>query len=278
MITFSQLGTLGRLGNQLFQYAILKAVSNAKGYKIVLNKDIYLKSWHGQNCLLKYFKLPSANYGLEEYKSTFFEKGSRVYDDNVFNVEDFTNFHGFFQNVKYYLNIRDLLIQEFEMENEIENKTNIFLNKYTSPTVSLHFRRGDACDGTNPIDDKWSNDFSTGSFVYNYYNKALKLIPENSTIFLFTGGSRFNNSYENDLNWCKEKFKDKRIIFIDSFNDIESFCLMKKCNYNITSLASTYGWWASFLNKNNNIIASKTYYPTIYYNIEDVYPSNWTLI
>ena len=34
MITFAQLGRYGRLGNQLFQYAMLKSVSLATGYEM----------------------------------------------------------------------------------------------------------------------------------------------------------------------------------------------------------------------------------------------------
>lgn len=47
MITFLQLGSLGRLGNQLFQYAALKSLSLSKGYEIKL-PDVDNASWHGQ--------------------------------------------------------------------------------------------------------------------------------------------------------------------------------------------------------------------------------------
>ena len=39
MITFSKLGTLGRLGNQLFQYAAVRALSLHAGYELALPKD-----------------------------------------------------------------------------------------------------------------------------------------------------------------------------------------------------------------------------------------------
>ena len=52
MITFSQLGKYGRLGNQFFQYAALKGLSVKNGYDIALMSDLKNTVWHGQKCLL----------------------------------------------------------------------------------------------------------------------------------------------------------------------------------------------------------------------------------
>jgi len=177
MISFSHLGEYGRLGNQLFQYAILKSVQNKTGFEIVLPKDINVRNWHGQQCLMGNFKLPSCTYGNLDIKNYFHEK-----------------------------------------------------------------QLGDVSDGTNPTDTQWSNDFSEGSVLYNYYTNALKEIPTDSTILLFTGGSR-KNVLESDIDWCKRHFKDERIVFVEGFNDIETFSLMKSCDYNITSFASTFSWF-----------------------------------
>jgi hypothetical protein len=97
------------------------------------------------------------------------------------------------------------------------------------------------------------------------------------TILLFTGGSR-KNVLESDIDWCKRHFKDERIVFVEGFNDIETFSLMKSCDYNITSFASTFSWWASFLNKKNNVIAPKNFYPSMVLDTSNVYPENWKLL
>ena len=56
MITNLKIGNHGRLGNQFFQYAILRAISEKNGFKIILpeNKDTI---FHGQKFLLKKFNL-----------------------------------------------------------------------------------------------------------------------------------------------------------------------------------------------------------------------------
>ena len=278
MITFDNIGEYGRLGNQLFQYAILKSVSLKTGYDIVLNKNFTNRVWHNQKCLLNNFKIPSCQFSNNiNYKNVYEEKITRSYDEKIYNVDDNTNFFGFFQHPSYYNDIREHLINEFELNDDVMEKVLDYLHKFNNTIVSLHVRRGDVSDGTNPIDTNWSNDFSEGSILNQYYTNALKLIPNNSTILLFTGGSR-KNELNQDLEWCKNNFKDERIIFVDGFTDIETFGIMKSCDINITSFASTYSWWASFLNKNNNVIAPMNFYPSSVINPLDVYPKNWNLI
>ena len=278
MITFSNIGVLGRLGNQLFQYALLKSVSNKTGYDIVL-PNLSDRKWHGQKCLLHNFKLPSCVFGELSIHQQFNERSGRAFDEEVFTIKDRTDFYGFFQHPKYYTDIVDALRNEFELIPNLQDRVTSYLSKYTKPTVSLHVRRGDASDGTT-ADSIWTNDFAEGSFLYEYYTKALSAIPKNCDILLFTGGSRKKDGdYLSDLEWCKKHFKDDRITFVDDLNDIETFGVMKECDYNITSFSSTYSWWASFLNQNENIIAPKLYYPAQPdLKPEDVYPDNWNLI
>ena len=57
MITFTQLGNLGRLGNQLFQYALLKSISLKTNKEIVLPSSVKENVWHSQKYLLGNFNL-----------------------------------------------------------------------------------------------------------------------------------------------------------------------------------------------------------------------------
>jgi len=41
MITFLELGKLGRLGNQLFQYSALKSLALRNGYNVAMAKIAY---------------------------------------------------------------------------------------------------------------------------------------------------------------------------------------------------------------------------------------------
>lgn len=283
MITFSELGRHGRLGNQLFQLGLLISVGNKCGYDIFLPDNLNDRAHHGQKCLLKYFKLPSVKFGTISTNRTYHEKALYKYDEDVFKVDDYTNFFGHFENINYYKDIRNLLQKEFEVRDPITSKVTDIINKHSNPVVSLHVRRGDNTDGTNPGSSAILNDTRENSVLINYYRQALKEIPSNSTIYLFTGGARnqltpsgreFRN--EHDYDWCKKFFDDDRIIFAEDFNTIETFCFFTRCNYNIMSFASTFCWWGAFLNKNNNVIAPKQYHPVQKYPTkDDIYLDNW---
>lgn len=279
MITYTEIGRNGRLGNQLFQYAILKAVSLKKGYEIVLPKNVLDNEWHGQKCLLGNFKLKSCNFREVSYNNVYSETLGHHYDDSLFNVPDNTNFSGFFQHHKYYSGIISELRNEFKLNDKVQDKALNYISKFKKPVVSLHIRRGDLSNGVSEEDRVWTNDISEDSIFYKYYSQSLKSIPSDSIILLFTGGSRDQNGNLSDLEWCKNTFKDERIIFIENMTDIDSFALMKNCHYNITSFASTFSWWASFLNENNNIIAPKIYYPSYpELTFDKVYPEYWNLL
>lgn len=279
MITFSKIGEYGRLGNQMFQYALLKSVSMKTNFEITLPTNLHNRVWHGQQCKLKIFKLPSATYSDIKPKFSFNEgmNQNRDYLPSVYEVSDGTDFFGFFQNINYYKEIRKELLNEFELDIQYEDFANEYLSKFNNPTVSLHVRRGDVSDGTNR-NASWSNDYSDTSILKTYHEKALKEIPENSTILLFTGGSRKTPNYINDLEWCKQNIKDERIIYVDNLNDIESFSIMKNVDYNITSFNSTFSWWASYLNKNENIISPDNFLANKKLDNNQIYPDYWKII
>ncbi len=56
MITFTQLGKYGRLGNQLFQYAALRGIALEKNLEAKI-PDFNNSHWHGQKCVLDNFNL-----------------------------------------------------------------------------------------------------------------------------------------------------------------------------------------------------------------------------
>lgn len=283
MITFDKLGGYGRLGNQLFQYAILKSVSLKTGYDIVLNPSIFTNKWHGQKCLLNNFTLKSLILDKPTIKHNFTEPinnliiSAKKYDERVYNVKPNTNFIGFFQNPKYYEDIKEEIREEIKLKDEFNDWAKEFLKKYNNTTVSLHVRRGDVSDGTNK-GCGWANDFSNESYQKKYYTKALETIPKDSTILLFTGGGRDNNNNKDYL-WCKKNFTDDRIIFMDNLNEMQTFSIMTKTDINIIGFKSTFGWWGAFLNEHENVYAPYNFNPTIKDIKPDmVYPGYFKLI
>ena len=279
MITFNDIGGYGRLGNQLFQYSILKAISLKRGYDIVLPSNTFDKSWHGQKCKLNNFSLPSCEFRDVNFKHTFNESHNknRTFLPSVFDVEDDTNLKGFFQNINYYKDIREVLLKEFELLSKYEDFAKEYLNKFSNTTVSLHVRRGDVTDGTNR-DRNWLNTYDNNSKLKKYHDYVFSQIPQDSTILLFTGGSRHKDDYSDDLQWCKNNIKDERIIFVNDVDDMETFSIIKNVDINITSFDSTFSWWASYLNQNNNVFAPSSFDGVGNIKNEDIYPDYWKIV
>ena len=66
MITFKNLGGYGRLGNQLFQYAALKALALKNGYDFKIPNQSNM-NWHGQKSLMYEFNITAEEYTTEEF-------------------------------------------------------------------------------------------------------------------------------------------------------------------------------------------------------------------
>ena len=101
MITFLQLGKLGRLGNQLFQYAALRGLSLKNNYEFKL-PQLNDASWHGQKCLLEKFNIKKSFLLPEDtikLKYSYSEPDWSIIDKNFFKIPDNTSIDGFFQSL-----------------------------------------------------------------------------------------------------------------------------------------------------------------------------------
>ena len=93
MVTFHKLGELGRLGNQLFQYAALKGLASKNGYTAKIPNPQTM-NWHGQTCLLDRFNI-ECDYLTQDDVNTlqnlYEEPNWQKYDTNFFNLPDNTS-------------------------------------------------------------------------------------------------------------------------------------------------------------------------------------------
>ena len=75
MITFSKLGKLGRLGNQLFQYAAIRGLSIKNSYEFKIPKVV--KNFHGQEYLLNNFSIPEDKFSYLTFPLSLINKNIR---------------------------------------------------------------------------------------------------------------------------------------------------------------------------------------------------------
>lgn len=226
-ITFSKLGTHGRLGNQLFQIAAVIGCAktyrkNAKFPKWFCN---YTKVYYSDFFKNKIDEALDRNQIKFNYKEPTFEyKSIPIFKEPV-------DLLGYFQSENYFKHCVSDILHYFEPADFLVKKIHDkYSNELTGNTCSIHVRRGDY----------------TGSKVHDvcdleYYNTCINnMISMNITKFLV---------FSDDINWCKSNFTNGDFHFIEGNSPVEDLFIMSFCKHNIIA-NSSFSWWASYLNKN----------------------------
>jgi hypothetical protein len=238
MITHKSIGYSGRLGNQMFQYAAVKAQS------LRLNVDCYLPNHTAikQDGCFDYTNNKWIQYKLDLYdcfnisapllnqtETNLYIESDFSYESLILDVLDNTAIEGYFQSYKYFEDYKDEILKEFTFKDEILNKCKSEISKYTN-TVAVHIRRGDQVAHPN----MWN-------VSLEYIQAALEQFSDEEYTFLI---------FSDDMEWCKQVFPEG-VIFMEGNNQYEDLCLMSLCNHNVIS-NSSYSWWAAYLNNNKN--------------------------
>jgi hypothetical protein len=267
MVTFHKLGENGRLGNQLFQYAALKGLAIKNGYDVKI-PDPQTMSWHGQVCLLDKFNI-QCDYLTQEdankLQNLYEEPNWQKYDLNFFNTPDNTTIDGYYQSLFYFEHISEQIKKELTPKKEYIDaaitEINFLKEHLQCEIVSVHVRRGDnMTNGQTGLIQA----FDPGGMYETYFNEAKKVFEGKNVKFLvFTGGQRFNEDNKVDVDWCRNFFKGDEFLFSEGNQQIDDFSLIMNCDHNILSHASSFGWWAAYVNPNSNkiVVAPKYYHP-----------------
>ena len=245
MISFSNLGLLGRLGNQMFQYAALKGIAAHNSTDYCLPSDTSLH---------KCFRIP--NKGTEIFYPIR-KESSYEFDENIFNCSE-GDLYGFFQTEKYFYHIEEELRKDFRFYDIIFNSCSHYRKHILSEeVVALHVRRGDYITDPNFV-----------LLELDYYLEALKYFPDSEIMVL-----------SDDINWCREQFVGKRFKFSSSNDPFIDLCLMSLCDYHIIS-NSSFSWWGSWLAKSKKTIAPQKWFmgEFSFWNTKDLYKKDWILI
>lgn len=253
MITNKDFGRAGRLGNQMFQYAVLLGIYAKKGYEIVFDNEIInIEIFNNFKIDVPYFLNKKDIFCLKTFQENSFH-----YDENFFNkINDGYNILGHFQSYKYFKHCYALVRDQFIFDQKILSKSKCFIDQIRNnkQIVSIHVRRTDY------------NDFPDHHPLcgLKYYKEAISKFNNKENLFIVVS---------DDINWCKENIVGDNIFYSkhDTFVDL---CTMSLCDHNIIA-NSSFGWWGSWLNKNPNkiIVAPKKWFGTAYshFNTKDIY-------
>jgi hypothetical protein len=267
MLSFNHLGNLGRLGNQMFQYASLKGIANRRNYDFVIpprevfgNIDAAVRS--SDTCIYDCFDLSTTKQGITQYprlsESTF------GFDENIYyNCPDNIDLVGYFQCEKYFEHIQEDILNDFTFNSNIREVSEKFFFELfeTQDTISLHIRRGDYISNPNhPVQS------------LDYYQRALSYFDENLPVIIFS----------DDPEWCnnQEIFESDRFFISEGGDSRVDLSLMSLCSYHIIA-NSSYSWWGSYLAKSKKTIAPSNWFGDELKKTKDtkeLYRKDWIII
>jgi hypothetical protein len=167
MITFSQLGRYGRLGNQMFQVASVIGIATKYGYEYGFpywkNYDHLERFGSSENIdIQSWFKnpLPLVDQSVT-YPNRFINWGFH----NLGNLPDNLDISGHMQSEKYFAHCKDLVRHYFEFAKPVD--------PLPEGAICIHVRRGDYDDNYHPTQKA------------DYYEAALKHMPS-APVFVFS--------------------------------------------------------------------------------------------
>lgn len=277
----------GGLGNQMFQYALLKNLE-IQGKRVMADLKAYSQFGVMDFQLTDVFRNIKLEPCVENQKQELIEKNfhkigagkkfviySEPFEYGTTKKADMSLLNitggiicGLHQNYVFPGQIREILLKDFKFSGR-ENKLKVLHDNIgRKNAVSVHVRRGDYLTENN----KWLyGDICTE----RYYRAAIKYIQKRA-------GDCILYFFSNDIEWVKKHYNIDNALYIeenmfDSYQDWYDLYLMSICKHNIIA-NSTFSWWGAWLNQNENkiVVAPKKWINMFEY--EDIFPKEWIQI
>ena len=267
MLGFNRLGQLGRLGNQMFQFAALRGIAASINADWCVPPSDFNNEWNTHQ-LFKTFELSS----LPHDRIKLLDRGyAPIVEERFFHFDpallaccpDHTSLHGYFQSEKWFLHIANSIKNDFTFLNDIVTQASSQLKHWENP-IALHVRRTDYIvnSANHPV------------MPLNYYQTALDQYAADRQVVVFS----------DDPAWCKQQplFLNSRFTVVDNSDNRIDLYLMTQCSDYIIA-NSSFSWWGAWLSNNANkrVIAPACWFGTGYtstHDTKDLIPDTWTRI
>jgi Glycosyl transferase family 11 len=227
VLTFSKLGNYGRLGNQLFQYAFLRAHARR------LKTSFWCPSWDGEKIFDLGDELEKSEAPLHPMPLSYDQGREAGFSPDALTIKDGTEIQGFFQSELYY-DSRPSLLRWYSFRDQIKREA---LAKFPgldfSRVVSLSLR----------IDADYGNTREFFPlFGERYYKEALKFYPSGVKILIFADRPDLARGFFGFLRG------EHDLIFVEGCSAGEQLYLMSICGHGNIITNSTFSWWGAYLN------------------------------
>jgi hypothetical protein len=267
MITFSELGNMGHLGNQMFQYASLRGIASNNNLDWAIpSRQEFGSRYPLRSSIYDCFELEShtdKNIIVSQPTAVFPERHYH-FDDSLYNnCPDGIDLNGYFQTEKYFEHIKDSIKKDFTFKKEIRERAEPLLENFDKKsTVIVHVRRTDYV----------GNDLHHFNIPPSYYSAVLNGINWKKDVIFIS----------DDIEWCKlqPEFLNIPNVSFSSESPYVDLCLMTMCG-TVIMANSSFSWWGAWLNENKDktiIAPSKWFGPALQHSTKDLIPSDWFLV
>jgi hypothetical protein len=286
----------GGLGNQMFQYALGKSLSERNKKPLKLDISFLLIEQKG-HVTQRRFELPLFNITaqiatdaeIKAYKNPFtrtlqkiapgytgnryIQERSFRFDPTVLALSGNRYVEGHWMTERYFEGIAPVLHQEFSFRHPVIDSARPLEERMMgSNAVCIHIRRGDYVN--NPTAASVH-----GVTPLEYFQRAIALVRErveSPVFFVFSDDSTW--SYENLRDIAPAYFIEKELEGTGATNS-DYLQLMARGKHFIIS-NSTYSWWGAWLSQHPHkiVIAPKKWFQVPTIDTTDVCPQNWIRI
>jgi hypothetical protein len=261
MITFNNIGYMGRFGNQMFQFASTVGIAEKLGFDSYFPRERFVStspdSYDGCK-LMECFDIPEVflvDSSKMDIKYMYIENDFK-YNPETERLPDSTTLDGYYQTEKYFSHIDDLIREIFTFRESVKEESKKFATIENG--VSVHVRRGDYLGSPNH--------HPTQSI--EYYNEGISEFGECKNFYIFS----------DDPEWCKQNIKIKNSQVIESGNPYVDMYLMSQCKGHVIA-NSSFSWWGAWLSGNESkVVAPKNWFgPAMGKDTSDIYCKNWII-
>ena len=125
---------MGNLGNHMWQYSVLRTIAEHKGYLFGTPISKWLK---------RVFDFQDSMFGdFQQVKYEYFEpRDGLPYDKNLWNVQENTKLHGYFESENYIINNKKAILEWFAIEPACSSVKKMI--EFDDNTCIVNFRGSD---------------------------------------------------------------------------------------------------------------------------------------
>ena len=256
MIAFSRLGAMGRLGNQMFQYAFIRARAAELGV------GFYCPRWEGDAL----FDLRDEGHRVPaplNVTKRFEEPPSSLgFHPSAAAVQDGTDVRGYFQSWRY---VQGGLAHEWFkfLPDAIPNGIRLISEHSNRPLAAVHVRMGD-----------YLGEYQDRYYLArrSFYARAMGPVENTHRILVFSDDPFLAQKYVGDL-WADA-------VFVSGLSAGEDLYVMTQCE-RLACSPSTFSWWAGWLGQRpgRTVVAPREgpFRPGAPFTNFDFWPPNWLL-